>query len=357
MTRCDFASRVAFTSVDVVTRVDWESLARTFLDYNYRQTWAYGAALARLRRAISEHVAIRRGDEVIGLADVRMKRMPLIGGGMAFISGGPLTRRGISYDMNCLSDCLQALVREYIQSRKMTLRIASPANPSFVNVDLSSCLMAAGFSETERSPANRTLLLDIRGDEGEIRKNMAQKWRNCLNASERQNLHVNVGTDGLMFDRFNQMLKSLVARKGFTVELDGLFYTAVQRDTPEFDKLVIGLVRCEEELHAGGVFAMHGDTCVYLLGATTESGLKTKASYLLQWRIIQQAKARGMRWYDQGGIDPEKNPGVYRFKKGLGGEDITDKSYEQQPGAARAMLIRGAERLYLWSRNHLLSRV
>ncbi|HEY6445190.1 MAG TPA: hypothetical protein VIY53_01925, partial [Acidobacteriaceae bacterium] len=32
---------------------------------------------------------------------------------------------------------------------------------------------------------------------------------------------------------------------------------------------------------------------------------------------------RGIRLYDLGGIDPKANPGVYHFKKGFSGLDIT----------------------------------
>src|SRR4051812_25032347 len=75
-----------------VDRAEWESSVRQFRDYSYRQSWAYGVKLAMKRGATSEHVAIRCDGETVGLADVRIKKLPLIGGGLAFISGGPLVR-------------------------------------------------------------------------------------------------------------------------------------------------------------------------------------------------------------------------------------------------------------------------
>ena len=125
MAEQDLAIDVGQASVEIVSRVVWESLAPAFLDYNYRQTWQYGLALAGLRGAVSEHVAIRSGNEVIGLADVRIRRLPLIGGGLAFISGGPLTRRGSMNDTKCLSNSLDALWCEYVRKRRMTLQILS----------------------------------------------------------------------------------------------------------------------------------------------------------------------------------------------------------------------------------------
>ena len=64
------------------------------------------------------------------------------------------------------------------------------------------------------------------------------------------------------------------------------------------------------------------DSAIYLLGATADDGLNAKGAYLLQWNLIQWLKTKGVRWYDLGGIDPEGNPGVYSFKRGLSGLDV-----------------------------------
>ncbi len=65
-----------------------------------------------------------------------------------------------------------------------------------------------------------------------------------------------------------------------------------------------------------------GNRAIYLLGATNEQGMKVKCAYLMQWRMIQWLKETEVVYYDLGGINPEKNPGVYHFKEGLGGQDV-----------------------------------
>ena len=74
---------------------------------------------------------------------------------------------------------------------------------------------------------------------------------------------------------------------------------------------------------AGLVASAMGDSAIYLLGATSDDGLNAKGAYLLQWTLIQWLKENGIRWYDLGGIDPEGNPGVYSFKRGLSGADVS----------------------------------
>ena len=77
---------------------------------------------------------------------------------------------------------------------------------------------------------------------------------------------------------------------------------------------------------AGIVTSAMGDSAIYLLGATSDDGLNAKGAYLLQWTMIQWLKENGFRWYDLGGIDPQGNPGVYSFKKGLSGSDVSHLS-------------------------------
>jgi len=74
--------------------------------------------------------------------------------------------------------------------------------------------------------------------------------------------------------------------------------------------------------------------------------MKTKGSYLLQWRAIQWLKGKGCRWYDLGGINPETNPGVYHFKAGLSGIDVHHIGiYESCNNFLSSQLVRWGERV------------
>jgi lipid II:glycine glycyltransferase (peptidoglycan interpeptide bridge formation enzyme) len=56
------------------------------------------------------------------------------------------------------------------------------------------------------------------------------------------------------------------------------------------------------------------------LAFTAPEGRKTYSSYGLVGFIIKDLISMQIKEYELSGIDPEKNPGVYNFKKGLGGE-------------------------------------
>jgi hypothetical protein len=63
-----------------------------------------------------------------------------------------------------------------------------------------------------------------------------------------------------------------------------------------------------------------GDKAIYLYGvgrAKTNSG----AGHLLQWVVMRELRARGVRWYDMGGLPAiGDEDGIFRFKRGFGGQ-------------------------------------
>jgi lipid II:glycine glycyltransferase (peptidoglycan interpeptide bridge formation enzyme) len=81
------------------------------------------------------------------------------------------------------------------------------------------------------------------------------------------------------------------------------------------------------------VFAL-GRRAYYLYGASTDEERNLMPTYLLQWRAMQWAKERGCTEYDLWGVPDVDEAtleaqfesrhdglwGVYRFKRGFGGE-------------------------------------
>ncbi|MDM8007805.1 MAG: peptidoglycan bridge formation glycyltransferase FemA/FemB family protein [Phycisphaerae bacterium] len=333
--------------IEAVDRQRWRQRAASFLDYSYRQLWDFGVACARRVGAVSEHVATLDGDETIALADVRVKRIPIIGAGIAYINGGPLVRRNEPSDGQRLEWALRALAAEYVDRRSLVLRIAPALGPPDWNQQQCGVFEACGFGPADRVKRYRTLVLDLGRPLEAIRKSLDQKWRNCLNRSEKNGLSIRSGSSEELFESFCGLYRQLLSRKGFDVDLDAAFYATVQRDLAEAERFVISIADSGGHPVAGHVASMLGDTCVYLLGASNKAGMETKASYLLQWHTIQAARERGCRWYDLGGIDPDANPGTYHFKAGLGGQDVfAPGPFEIGPAGIKGGIVPVAERLH-----------
>jgi lipid II:glycine glycyltransferase (peptidoglycan interpeptide bridge formation enzyme) len=333
-------------TIKKVDRDTWLRLVPTFKDYNYRQTWNFGVACAERIGAVSEHVIIEHSERgILGLADVRIKKLPFVGGGIAYINGGPLVLKNADIDEKILLDVVTALQNEYVSKRKLSLRIL----PSFLDCTrtylIKTIFSNLGFNDI--CQRKKTIILDLSMDLAKIRQNLHQKWRNSLNTAEKKNLELRHGKDMLLFEHFIPLFNDLITKKAFSVDLDIDFYANVQRQSADTEKFMVTLADHEGRSVAGHVASILGDTCVYLLGATNDAGRKLNAAYLLQWEVIKKAKEMGCRWYDLGGIDHEKNPGVYRFKQRMGGMEVTIPGpYEKRATGTRAILVQIGEKIY-----------
>jgi lipid II:glycine glycyltransferase (peptidoglycan interpeptide bridge formation enzyme) len=191
--------------------------------------------------------------------------------------------------------------------------------------------------------------MDISQSLDDVRKKMDQKWRNCLNKSERNELEVIEGTDDSLFADFIGLYRALLERKQFQEPNDINEFRMIQQDLPPEYKMRIFLCQSNGISSAGVICATIGETGVYLFGATNDQGMTNKGSYLLQWKAIQWMKDNGCRYYNLNGINPEKNSGGYHFKAGLLGKNGRDVyylgRYDSYSGRIKAKLACTADSL------------
>jgi hypothetical protein len=341
-------------TIKKVDRETWLRLAPAFQDYNYRQSWDFGVACAERIGGESEHVIIEHSEQgVVSLADVRIKKLPVVGGGIAYINDGPLVLKNGVFDEKIFLDVLTLLQEEFITKRKLTLRISTPFIDNTRNSIFKTIFSNQGFQDLQHG--KQTILLDLSLDLDTLRQNLHQKWRSHLNNAEKKNLTIHSGKDISLFHQFTPLLEDLVIKKDFTVGLGIDLYVHVQSQSADSDKYLVLLVEIEGSPIAGYVISCLGNSCVLLLGASDDFGRKLNAAYLLQWEIIKIAKSLGCRWYDLGGIDPVENPGVYRFKHRMGGKDVTVPGpYEKSADGARASLVRTGEKIYAGLKPYLV---
>lgn len=314
------ATKTSSFSVDAGTCTPqaWRALSAPFADRCIYQTCVYADVHAEEVGAVNERAVVRHGEEVIGLAQVRVKRLPMVRAGVAYVYRGPLWRREDATPDD-LRQVLDALRKHYGDGQGLEVRVAPGLFPEDEADAYRAAFTSAGFAPRTQDPIDRTIVVDLTPDLGMLRKGFAQKWRNGLNQSERRGVTVKTRTDDEAMSVFCSLYDDMWAAKRFDTGVSVASYARMQTHWPDDEKLAISLAFHEGQPVAGHVSSCLGDTCVYLLGASNDEGRSCKASYLLQWRTIEHARAAGVLSYDLGGIDPEGNPGVYHFKSGMGG--------------------------------------
>ncbi len=329
-------------------REEWLRLAAQFDDHNFQHCWEYAEAMAARTNAKVENLVIAAGETVEGLASVRIKRLPVLGGGVAYVANGPLVRKPEGSNLEGrLGLVLAALRQRYVEQMGLVLRFAPVIGDLAWNEALERCYEAAGFVRARHLRPYTTILVDLHRPLADLRAGFAKRWRRNLGKSEREELELSEGTGPELFDDFKPLFDDLVALKAFRVVLGADYYAALQPKMAESERLLLFIARVDGAPAAGLVTSMLGDTAVYLLAASNDAGRQANAAYLLQWKAIEAAIARGCRWYDLGGVNPENNPGVYQFKSGMGGTECRAPGpYELGPSSARATAVRVAERLF-----------
>jgi lipid II:glycine glycyltransferase (peptidoglycan interpeptide bridge formation enzyme) len=315
-----------------LTREEWDTLTPLFRDLSYRQCGSYAEAAARDMGAASQFIGVFRAKELLGLANVRVKMVPFVPLGIAYVNYGPLAARGDQFSAESFGCCLDALRQEYVEHRRLMLRIVPPLRGGRCLDAQAACLDKHGFQPCVRLKPPETFILDLVNPLAEIRKNFDGKWRNDLSKAQRSNIEVTRSVAPADFDRFEALFLDLIQKKGFTARQDVAFFRRVQENAQAAQRLVAHLAWHDGELVAGHIGSFVGDTAVYLLGAANSKGREIRASYLLQWAVIEHAKCVGNRFYDLGGIDQESNPDVYRFKRRLNGRRVAELGpYEFAP--------------------------
>ncbi len=342
--------------IDKVGEAEWSEIIQLFDDANIYQTWSYG--LIRWGEDNLSHVILKKDGFIVGIAQLRIVRLPVLERGIAYIRWGPLWRLcGKKTDLESLRQMTRALLEEYVLHRGLLLRVL----PNEIEGDdntMRSIFEMEGFRW--RSDSYRSFMLDLKPSLEILRKGLRQKWRNSLNRAEKNGLKLIEGTKDKLYEAFSALYNEMLIRKGFSPGVDINEFREIQKDLPDTLKMIVMICEFEREPVSALVGSLIGNRGIYLLGATSDKGLKLKGSYLLQWRMIQWLKEHGARWYDLGGIDPNGSPGVYHFKAGLGGVDVKHLGcFESCENLASSFLVGSGTQLMMAFRKlkSLLSRI
>src|SRR5208337_358777 len=171
--------------VDKVTEAEWAELVDDFDDANIYQTWPYGAV--RWGEKHLSHLTLKQGRNVLGIAQLRLVQPRHVRAGVAYLRWGPLCqRRGTELDPAVVRSMAEALCEEYVSRRGLYLEIL----PNAFSGSARAQIFQSAFAQYDHKPGisgeeYKTLVLDLSPSLDELRKKLDKKWRNQLNAAER----------------------------------------------------------------------------------------------------------------------------------------------------------------------------
>jgi lipid II:glycine glycyltransferase (peptidoglycan interpeptide bridge formation enzyme) len=274
-----------------------------------------------------QRVGLTRDGELVAGALLLYRELPTRLGRLAYVPRGPLV------DWSDEAQCA-ALWRAMDQAARDRGAIALMVEPDLPGNAENQALMRG--LELEPAPLTvqprRTLVVDLTPDEEDILMAMKSKTRYNIRLAGRKGVTVREARAEDL-PTFNALMETTGERNEFGVHAPAYYAAAYELFVPQdMARMLLAAVE-GEAVAALMVFALGADSW-YFYGASSNVHREKMPTYLLQWEAMCWAKRRGCTAYDMWGVpDADRDKledeftsrgdglwGVYRFKRGFGGE-------------------------------------
>jgi len=296
----------------ILTALEWDRFLAQYPDAHLLQTSAWGQFKAefgwRVRR-------VRVGEAG---AQVLFRSLPL-GLSLAYIPKGPVGNDWASLWPEIHHVC-----------RRMRAVMLKVEPDQYEPLDSGLITRLPGFQPSEHViQPHRTILVSLEGEEEQWLARMKQKTRYNIRLAEKKETLVRASQD---VGTFYRLMEVTGQRDGFGVHSQDYFRRVYALFHP-LGMCELLMAEYNGQPLAGLMVFARGKRAWYFYGASNEAERGRMPAYLLQWRAMQWAKARGCSEYDLWGVPDEEEEaleagfqnrsdglwGVYRFKRGFGG--------------------------------------
>ena len=306
--------------IDRIERAQWQQYASGFADYSIYQTWSYQQVRADTDgQELSRIVITDQTGEAVAMSHVRIRRVTPLGLKVGYLQWGPLILKKDG-TCGCSAEVFGLLREAYLGSRVNVLRVLPNVIENSESRKLVAMLEDGGFERNPSVSPYHTMTVNLGRSAEELRRGLHQSWRRLLHKAEAAGVEARESTDDAHFQTLEGFYVDLVRKKGFKGVHPQVF-AKTQRDLPEAEKMSLVVAYRRDEPVSVQVSANLGDTGILLLAASSETGYACSASYVAWWKAVLVSNSRGMKQYDVGGVDFKNDPGIARFKAGMGGQE------------------------------------
>jgi lipid II:glycine glycyltransferase (peptidoglycan interpeptide bridge formation enzyme) len=277
---------------------------------------------------IDERVGVTRGGALVSGALVLYRRLPAGLGHLAYVPKGPLVKWGDEGQVTTLMSTLDRTARSH-GAIALTIEPDLPDDPVH-----RERLRVLGFrpSPFGSIQPRRTIIVDIAPSEEVILRALKSKTRYNIRLAGRKGVAVREAAEADL-PAFHRLMEATAARSRFGVHSPPYYEAAYRLFVPRGWARILLAQVAGESVAAVMVFALP-PRAWYFYGASGDVHREKMPAYLLQWEAIRWAKSLGCTSYDLWGVPDEDEDtleaeftqrhdglwGVYRFKRGFGGE-------------------------------------
>jgi hypothetical protein len=296
---------------DAEAAVRWDDALRALPEHSVYQ--AYGWGVYRKRAGWQ----VRRGTILVdgtaaGMAQCLVREIPVARLAIVWVPGGPAGSPAARY-------ALAAALRRRYARWALALRANVVAEMTTAEGD---GWRAAGWRPAGvRLGHPLTFLVDLAPDEHRRRAALHGNWRHNLRRGEQREPAVDVWPPSASLGPVDALCREMVDRKRLAADahLDDL--DALRGALGPQLTLMVTWER-PGKISAVRGFGRLGERAYDLVAASSPAARSSYTGYVLMWRLLALARAQGAHAYDMSGADSYRAPGVYNFKRGLGGRAV-----------------------------------
>lgn len=324
--------------VSYTSAAEWDTLIGQHPAGHFLQSWAWGELKGEFGWRPVRLAVVDDAGSPAAAAQLLVRRF--MGLAVCYAPRGPLFSGRPELDEVLLA----ALRRVARGNRAAFLRLEPNVLTNEEPADtLNSRLQVAGFRLAEPLQPGTSIHLDLRPDPERLFAAFSKGHRADVRRAERQGVTVRVGSSSADLDAFYAIMEATAARAEFAIHSRDYHLRAWQI-AGESARLLVASDPRGVDVAAFLVFGW-GREAQYMYSGATAEGLKLGANHLLQWHALRWARERGCTRYDFWGVpeaagrlvdapeaervaveaELQSHPlaGVYRFKKGWGGQVVS----------------------------------
>lgn len=163
----------------------------------------------------------------------------------------------------------------------------------------------------------KTVILNLNLSEEELLSQMHHKTRYNIRLAGKKDLRLEESTNT---EIFWTLLQNTAKKDRFYTHTKDYYENLLKFFNNGELKTRVFFILYGNKHIAGAIVMLYGDIAYYLHGAMDRDYKELMAPYFMHWEIIKKFKDLKFKYYDFWGIDPQKWPGVTRFKLGWGGD-------------------------------------
>lgn len=299
----------------------WDEFLLSNQRNNFLQSYQYGEFYKSLGQKIWR-LSLEDGEKIVGTALIVQLQTKF--GSFLYCPSGPVLV-DLKNSLPLFLDAFRKIARD---AKVDFIRL----DPRILNDDEGQLFSQSGLKEARYfTQPECTQILSLEDSLEIIRSNFGESTRYNIGWVERKGVKVKISQIPDEIDIFVDLLKETSRRQHFRLHGKEDYYKKQYLALREKNLAKLFLAYEPEkdgnEVLAAAIVVNCGDTVTYLHSASSSKNPKLRAPYLMQWKIIEDAKISGFKKYDFWGVSPNDDPkdpwrGVTDFKKSFGGEKV-----------------------------------